>query len=328
MSDSTPSCAVLLAAYNGEAYIGEQIESILRQRSVELQIVIRLDPSTDGTQEVVDSLIRKEPRIRQVVDESPAPAGAAQNFYRLILQAELGPDVRFVALADQDDVWYPDKLIRAMTTLAQADAYSSDVDLWNDATGKRTRMHKSHPQRQWDHLFSSAGPGCTYVLRRETFDAFRLWLREHRTEAMAVDYHDWLIYAWARTTGRTWVSDPHASMAYRQHAHNQLGANRGLTAALRRVAQIRSGWYLDQARLIAQVLQVDAVPPGDALRSWSKRDRWRLILRARHLRRSRADQVGVILALALSPTRAGYRAPDDHHDRSPGRSGETTGPRT
>lgn len=328
MKDSTPSCAVLLAAYNGEAYIGEQIGTILTQRSVEPQIFIRLDPSTDRTQEVVDSLIQNEPRIRQVIDESPSPAGAAQNFYRLILKVELGSDVQFVALADQDDVWYPDKLLRALAALDQADAYSSDVDIWDNATGKRAKVHKSHPQREWDHLFSSAGPGCTYVLRRETFDAFRQWLRDHWTEVMAVDYHDWLIYAWARTNGQTWIIDPHASMAYRQHANNQLGANRGLAAALRRVAQIRSGWYLDQARLIAHILQVEGAPPVDALRSWSTRDRWRLIRQARHLRRSRADQVGIVLALALSPQRSASGACYGNRDKSIGRPGETTGPQT
>jgi rhamnosyltransferase len=300
---NVPTCAVLLAAFNGEKYIADQVDSILSQSSVNAEIYIRVDPSADQTQEVISSMMASNPKVRLVVDDPTAPAGAAQNFYRLILSAELGPHVEFVAFSDQDDVWYPDKLLRGISTLdrAPAEAYSSNVDVWSDEMGTRSRLHKAHPQKKWDHLFSSAGPGCTYILRRRTFDAFREWLSDHQQDVMLVDYHDWLIYAWARENGRSWIIDPNATMSYRQHGANQLGVNRGMAAARRRVSQIRSGWYLDQVRLVSRLVTDEDTPPVQQLIRWTLLDRLRLISQAPHLRRSHADQVGVAVAIAMSP---------------------------
>lgn len=66
--------------------------------------------------------------------------------------------------------------------------------------------------------------------------------------------HDWLMYAWARSHDVPWVIDETPAMLYRQHTHNQVGANRGLSQALKRLADMRNTWYLDQVSLICDLL--------------------------------------------------------------------------
>lgn len=75
-----------------------------------------------------------------------------------------------------------------------------------------------------------------------------------------MDFHDWLIYAWARAQGYQWLIDAQPHLRYRQHAHNQLGANAGLRPLLQRARRMASGWWLSQASLIARLLQLHDHP--------------------------------------------------------------------
>ena len=73
-----PSVLVLLAAYNGERWIGEQLESILTQEEVDVRIVVRDDGSTDNTRELV-SRLAQDNRVKLLHDTMPT-GSAAQNF--------------------------------------------------------------------------------------------------------------------------------------------------------------------------------------------------------------------------------------------------------
>jgi len=95
--------SVALAAYNGEKYIKEQIGSILEQLSGDDEIVVSLDPSTDGTKEAILSL--NDSRIKTVDGEGK---GLIKNFENAIKNCK--NDLIF--LCDQDDIWLPDKVER------------------------------------------------------------------------------------------------------------------------------------------------------------------------------------------------------------------------
>ncbi|MFW5469304.1 glycosyltransferase [Knoellia sp. CPCC 206435] len=301
---TNPTVLVLLAAYNGEAFIGTQVASILHQEAITVEVLIRLDPSTDDSQRVIDDLQRRSANVHQLRSNAEQrPRGAAANFYKLIAEANVPENVAYVALADQDDFWYPNKLEGAVAKIEQhgVAAYSSDVDAWNEKSDSRVRIVKSQPQRRWDHLFSSAGPGCTYVLKRETFFALQKWIQSRFDEIQDIEYHDWLIYAWARTNRYEWYIDSQSTLAYRQHAANQLGANRGLAAAAKRLVSMRDGWYLQQAQMIITVLRVNYGLPAHALANPSLVNRMRLAVHASQLRRSRKDQFGIALTSLISP---------------------------
>ncbi|MBP3729596.1 MAG: glycosyltransferase, partial [Lachnospiraceae bacterium] len=113
-----PRVLVLLASYNGEKYIREQIDSVLEQKGdFDLLLRIRDDGSSDRTREVIRESIRQwgAERIELVEGEN---LGYNGNFFALLDQAE-GFD--YYALCDQDDIWLPGKIQAAMEALSQGE---------------------------------------------------------------------------------------------------------------------------------------------------------------------------------------------------------------
>lgn len=100
------SVSVAMAAYNGEKYIKEQLESILYQLSEKDEIIISLDPSQDNTKDVIKSL--NDQRIK--VFDGPAK-GVKKNFENAIEHCQ--NDIIF--LADQDDLWIEGKVEKVLS---------------------------------------------------------------------------------------------------------------------------------------------------------------------------------------------------------------------
>lgn len=243
--------AVLLATFNGRRWLPDQLNSILDQRGVEVTVIALDDGSTDGTAEWLAERASADPRIVVLPYDVPS-GGAAANFYRLITRAELG-GVDFISLSDQDDVWQLDKLSRHVELMRHGgyDAVSSSITSF-DASGRRTLIVKSHPQREFDFLTESPGPGSTFLLTPRLVDLVRHVL-DVEPLASKADYHDSLIYAITRARGWLWYIDSTSSVDYRQHDHNVMGANLGRASARARLGLIRSRWHRNQAVLHARV---------------------------------------------------------------------------
>ncbi|MCI3943877.1 glycosyltransferase [Pseudomonas syringae] len=301
MNAEFPQIAVLLAAYNGTAWLGDQLHSILNQVNVRVSVFISVDPSTDGTEALCESYAERYANVT-LLPPTGRFGGASRNFFRLIRDVDFVP-FDYVALSDQDDIWHLDKLERATTKLQsnELDAYSSNVTaFW--PCGRRVLLDKAQPQTRWDHLFEAAGPGCTYVLKRRLMDAFKTSLIERWQSAQRVSLHDWYCYAFARSHGFQWFIDPISSMDYRQHEHNQVGANTGVAALRARLKTITNGWWPHQVLLIAQLIDNHYLSTTGTVRS-----RRLLFLKltfvSKHCRRRRRDKflfVMACLAAALS----------------------------
>ncbi len=297
-----PRVAVLLAAYNGVRWLPEQMASILGQEGVDVTVFASADRSDDGTEAWLQACAGEAPRV--VVLAPGRFGGAAANFFRLIRDVDVS-GFDFVALADQDDRWLPDKLARAVRRLAdgRASAYSANViAFWED--GRTRLVDKCQPQKALDFVFEAAGPGCTYVLARELVVALQTFLAAREEDMRKVYLHDWFIYAFARAQGFRWVIDPSPCMHYRQHASNQVGVNTGLGALLRRARMAADGRAFTQAALIARLVGADRHP---AVAAWLARGRRGLLglsLHARSCRRRPRDQLLFFLACwlrALNP---------------------------
>ena len=262
---TTPRTLVLLASFNGARWIEQQIDSILGQVDADPYIVIFDDGSTDDTVARVQAMDRSD---RIAVHVAAAPSGsAAQNFFGLI-RANAAEDFDFVAFADQDDVWCADKLSRACERLAATGAagYSSAVlAAWED--GRETVLKQRPRPTRGDFLFEGAGQGCTFVLTADLYAKARSFFLEHRDITAAIYFHDWAVYALARCWRLTWTFDARASVRYRQHGDNSIGARSSGRGASRRLSLIRSGWYRTQLKAIAE-LCVAATPSDGALRDW------------------------------------------------------------
>lgn len=273
-----PNVSVLLAAFNGAKWIDEQIKSILEQHGVYVNIFISVDPSTDDTMILCQNLAARHSCI-SVLPFNEHFGGAARNFFKIFSEVNFS-DFDYICLADQDDIWLPDKLLRAHEMLLKtgADAYSSNViAFWPD--GRQHLIEKSHKQVRWDFLFEAAGPGCTYVMRKELACAIQGLLKKRWTEVQQVGLHDWFFYAYARANGYRWVIDDYAGMLYRQHDKNQVGVNMGWQAYRHRARKILNGWGLGQSTLIAELVGLGNDP---FVTRWSGGSRAGLLLLAFH----------------------------------------------
>ena len=291
------------------AYIAEQIESILLQKNVDIRIFISVDQSTDGTEGCIEEWALSEPRLT-LLPFGQRFGGAGPNFYRLLREVDL-TRFDYLSFADQDDLWDPEKLWRAhaLMTAENAAGYSSNFTaFW--PSGQSRLVNKAWPQRTWDFLFESAGPGCTYVLHSSLAIPLQQFVRDADMSLLRVDYHDWLTYAFARSHNFPWVIDTWSSMQYRQHAHNQIGVNAGWRSFWLRVRKILTGYGFEQSLLIADLVQASSQPVVQrGLRSGRLGYLW-LALRATQCRRKRIDQmwffISCVLLALFKPAGRGY----------------------
>jgi rhamnosyltransferase len=303
-----PRVTVLLATFNGERFLDEQLDSILNQQGIELRVVARDDRSSDNTLEILTERAAQDPRLT-ILATDVATGGSAANFYRLLSNIDLSTG-GFIAFADQDDIWMPDKLARHAALLLDGvhDGVSSNVTSFS-ADRPRSLVRKDYPQRDLDFLLESPGPGCSFLLSPRLATLVQERLRDDSSKASSAHFHDWLIYALCRGAGLAWHIDSVSSVDYRQHANNTMGANRGWRAATTRLRLLAQPWHREQATLLCEVAGEVA---GDALRvelSEVLKDlsgrgvarRFSLFLRAPQLRRRPRDRaiIGILVALGI-----------------------------
>lgn len=121
------SISVAMATYNGEKYIGEQLESILNQLEKQDEIIISDDGSTDNTIGIIKAINDK--RIKII---NGPQNGVKQNFANAIKNC----NGKYIFLSDQDDLWLEGKVLKVLETFKQKkctlvihDAYIVDTNL-------------------------------------------------------------------------------------------------------------------------------------------------------------------------------------------------------
>ena len=278
---------VLLAAYNGEQFISQQLQTVLNQTNKPYKILINIDQSEDKTESIAQDYAKKNPEI-QILNINKKFGSAAANFINLIINADL-TDIDYIALADQDDIWKEDKLEKAIQKLEQGfDGYSSNVQaFWGG--GQKKTIKKNQPQKKYDYLFESAGPGCTFVLTKELALKLQQFLKKGCFNQLD-NYHDWLIYAYARTQGFKWHIDSYPGVNYRQHSANVFGANVGIKAFISRTNRVLAGEGVDFAFQLMKELRVQD-PFIKSLFPISRLNLLKLSFKAKCCRRRFLDQI-------------------------------------
>ncbi|HWI84515.1 glycosyltransferase family 2 protein [Ramlibacter sp.] len=241
---------VLLATYNGSAFIAEQLDSLIAQTDPGWRLLVRDDASTDRTAEIVAAYAAKDARIT-VLAASQTNQGTAANFGRL-LRAACEQGAAYVMLMDQDDVWRADKIERQIRLMRTEEErlgagvpilVHSDLELI-DCDGRtihssfmnfqHIRDEPSAPLRTL--LVQNYVTGCTILVNRPLLDA----ALPIPPSAMV---HDWWLALIAATVGKI-LYDPTPTVGYRQHPGNQIGAKgwrRGLASVWQGLRLSRTG---------------------------------------------------------------------------------------
>ncbi len=233
--DQLPHIDILLATYNGERYVEEQIRSLLKQTYPHWHLIIRDDGSTDNSLSIIHRYKQNYPDAITIIEDGQVNLGACRNFGRL-LERSTGDYVMF---CDQDDVWLPKKIELTLGKMRSLEErYGSDrpllvyTDMYvvNDALSVisdsfwhhqvfNPRIGKSLSR----FLVSNVATGCTVMINKKLRD-LSVPIPE---EAMM---HDWWVGLISVTLGQNdYVSEP--TILYRQHALNVAGAKWDLSPA-------------------------------------------------------------------------------------------------
>ena len=214
---------ILLSTYNGGKFLREQLDSIRSQDLLcdggySLGLLVRDDGSGDETLEI----LREYSKVMDIRIITGGNVGPAKSFWALLNAA---PEAAYYAFCDQDDVWYPDKLSRAIHILegkgnTEPQLYCSSVE-WVDAALKPIRNKPAEDSTYTDFphaLLYSLSPGCTFVFNRKAL----IEARRYDFETNHVEIHDWLLHKIVSLLGEV-SYDPAPSMYYRQHGNNAIG---------------------------------------------------------------------------------------------------------
>ena len=223
----TEKIAILLATYNGEKYISEQIESILEQSYEDWVLYIHDDGSKDNTVNIIKDYEQKYPNRVMVVD-GPSTGGAKTNFLYLFAQVE----APYYMCCDQDDIWLPEKIAltkKEMDNLSRADeehpclvftelkvvdgelnVLSEKMSVYQGLDCRTLRFNRA--------LIQNVVTGCTMMTNRALRDELC-----KITDAKDVLMHDWWALLVATRFGKVSYIDT-ATILYRQHGNNGVGA--------------------------------------------------------------------------------------------------------
>ncbi|NOR31352.1 MAG: glycosyltransferase [Sulfitobacter sp.] len=222
---SLPHVHILLCTKNGGPYIEAQLKSILAQTHQDWTLWISDDGSTDQTLPCVNRFIaaHSDRDIRAVTGPGK---GCAQNFMTLLARPELTR--AWVAFADQDDVWMPHKLARAVDMIWRgtgAQIYASR-SIFTDAALNPIGMSPDY-QRPFEFgnaLVQNVLRGNTLVMPPDVTE-FLVSTLPFVLNA-GVPFHDWWVYQTATGAGFDVIHDAQPGLFYRQHDNNLLGSSR------------------------------------------------------------------------------------------------------
>ena len=300
---------ILLATYNGAAFLPDQLGSIAAQTHQDWRLIARDDGSTDATCALLGDFRARFPDRVVLVEDGDKQLGPKNNFGRLMRHSR-SP---YIAFSDQDDVWVSTKLGRLLEVAAKVNApdhpwlVHSDlavVDRNNALIAPSFWKYQFiKPARcKWQQqLVQSVVTGCTMLFNR----ALRETALPIPAEAVM---HDWWLGLIAAKSGEIlWTGE--TTVRYRQHGGNDTGAKRWGMALIKRKGQeqlasdrlrSRMNAYRAQARALSAHPAIHFSDTEQAvLRTFVHLDRLSYLERRRFLLKNGILKTGLLRNLAM-----------------------------
>src|SRR5579864_1027599 len=248
--------SIAMCTFNGARCLPAQLRSIVMQNRPPDQLVLCDDGSSDATADIAAKFARSAPFEVRIV-RNAANLGSTKNFEQAISLCHGS----VIALADQDDVWYPDKL----QTIENAFLFSpSTVAVFSNADliGPNSVAYHGH---LWDSfLFRprerqrfAAGDAICVLIKHPVVTgatmAFRADLRNLLLPISADQVHDrWLAFLLAARGPFTPIAEP--LMQYRCHQSQQIGSGHsGLRARFQQACKTGPDFYIEETSQFRQL---------------------------------------------------------------------------
>jgi glycosyltransferase involved in cell wall biosynthesis len=236
-----PIVHILLATYQGQAYLEEQLNSLASQTYPHWRLWVSDDGSTDNTASIAEKFSRSVPQSVSLI-AGPCK-GSTYNFFHLMNTVPRDSNTDLYAFCDQDDVWLPNKLANAVAHHLLENLAVDQPYLYCGATrivDKNLQFKKITPKPKRPLSFGNAllqniASGNTMVFNGELL---RLMLS---VDVKNVVIHDWLAYQVATGCKGLVHYDSNPQLLYRQHDTNVIGANNGILARIRRFQHMCQG---------------------------------------------------------------------------------------
>lgn len=253
-----------MATYNGARFLEKQLGSILEQTHKNVSLWISDDGSTDDTLDVVKAFADAHADVPVHLLDGPG-RGAAQNFMSLLQNNEIEAD--YFSFADQDDVWFPDKLERAIA-LAPAGAQSTARPF---LYGSRTIVTDTELQQIAPSILNGTKIGFANALVQNfaagntmVFNAAARALLPDGATMHRVAATDWLMYLLVTGADGDVIFDPDPCLFYRQHDANEIGYNAHFRARVHRVRALMGGRFAQWSDANLGVLSKARLTPENA----------------------------------------------------------------
>ena len=224
-----PEIDILMAAYNGEKFIAEQIESILAQTYQDFRLVIRDDGSSDNTPAIIEEYAAKYPGKIEVVHDNAECHSPTKNFFQLLTYAKAD----YVMFSDQDDVWLPYKVQITLDYMKKAEDENpgkpvlvfTGLEVVDKDLKHKRYMYVNLPEKCCkfqEFLLGNRAAGCTQMMNKLVCQE----VCEHYSELFNnVGAHDYWTSLYAGAFG-TIQHVNQVTILYRQHGGNVIGAGR------------------------------------------------------------------------------------------------------
>lgn len=208
--------SIVMATYNGEKYLCEQIDSILNQSVQDFELIIGDDCSSDKTLDILKTYTSKDKRIKLVINKQNL--GFKKNFEKL-LSLTTG---EYIAFSDQDDIWTKDHLEKLLNNITSYDLVCSDASLIN-SDGVALNLSMKNVLRI-KKFYQDSYAIKTYLLHKNfvqgsTCMITRAFLNCSLPIPESFKYHDyWFALCAGFSNGIKYIDD--SLLLYRQHSTN------------------------------------------------------------------------------------------------------------
>ncbi|MCL2436418.1 MAG: glycosyltransferase family 2 protein [Clostridiales bacterium] len=224
--------SILLASYNGEKYIAEQIDSLLGQTVQDFKLYICDDQSTDSTFSIALQFAEKYPAKIFAMQNKQNSGSAKHNFMKMMIAHKDD----YVMLCDQDDIWMPDKIEKSLKKmkemektyelftpiLVHSDLKVVDENLRVISSSHRKRVNADVEKTSLNNVIAmNTVTGCAAIYNRALSNLILV-------EPDFMVMHDWWLAITAAALGKIGTIDE-PTVLYRQHDNNDIGSKKTLS---------------------------------------------------------------------------------------------------